>query len=193
MTSKDLFLLADAALREVIDSITPQQLELPVPAAWSHKPVANLRGTLALHAQDEAWVPDVIAGRTIEEVGDTWKGDLLGDDPIAAYDRLNDLATAAVNGVTDLEAVAHLSYGDLPLSVFFEHTSYFRGFQSVAIAKLIGLDWRMSDALVDALWDSVIPQVDDLRAIHVFGPEVPVPDDADKQTRLLGKTGFYEP
>ncbi len=51
MTAKDLFLLADAALRDVIDSITPQQLTLPVPASWSSTPVADLRGILALHAK----------------------------------------------------------------------------------------------------------------------------------------------
>ncbi len=137
-------------------------------------------------------MPDVLAGRTIEEVGDAWKGDLLGADPIAAYDRLNDLATAAVNAVVDLDAIAHLSYGDYPIAVYFEHTSYYRGFQAVSIARLIGLDWKMPDALVDGLWDSVEPQAEVLRKWHVIGAEVPVPERSDKQTRLLGLTGFYE-
>lgn len=193
MTAKDLFLLADAALREIVDRLTPEQLDLPVPAAWSSTGVPDLRGILALHAKDEAWVPDVIAGRTIDEVGDAWQGELLGDDPIASYDRLNDAATIAVQGVTDLDAVAHLSYGDYPLAVFFEHTSYYRAFQAVAIAKLIGYDYRMPDALVDALWESAVPQAEQLREWHVFGPEVPVPEGADKFTRLLGITGFYDP
>lgn len=198
MTARDLFLLSDAALRDVVDRITPEQLDLPVPAEWSSTSVPTLRGILALHATDEAWVPDVIAGRTIDEVGERWNGDLLGagphgDDPIAAYDAINDLATASVNSVTDLDAVAHLSYGDYPLSVFFEHTSFYRAFQAVAIAKLIGLDYRMSDALVDALWDAAVPQAEQLRQWHVFGAEVPVPDGSDKQTRLLGITGFYDP
>ena len=193
MTAKDLFLLADAALREVVDRITPEQLDLPVPAAWSRTKVPTLSGILALHAKDEAWVPDVVAGRTIDEVGDAWNGDLLGDDPIAAYDRLNDLATVAVGSATDLDAIAHLSYGDYPLAVFFEHTSYYRAFQAVSIAKLIGIDFRMSDALVDALWESAVPQAQQLREWHVFGPEVPVPAGSDKQTRLLGITGFYDP
>ncbi|MBX3100202.1 MAG: hypothetical protein KF761_11565 [Salinibacterium sp.] len=193
MTAKDLFLLADAALREVVDRITFEQLDLPVPAAWSRDHVPTLRGILALHAKDEAWVPDVIAGRTMEEVGDAWAGDILGDDPVASYDSLNDLATAAVQATIDLDAVVHLSYGDYPLTVFFEHTSYYRAFQAVAIAKLIGVDFRMSDALVDALWESAVPQAEQLREWHVFGPEVEVPAGSDKQTRLLGITGFYDP
>jgi hypothetical protein len=193
MSAKDLFLLADSALREVVDSITPGQLDLPVPAEWSSTQVPTLRGILAQHAKDEAWVPDLIAGRTMEQVGDTWNGDLLGVDPIASYDSINDLATAAVEGVTDLDAVAHLSYGDYPLSVALEHTSYYRAFQAVAIAKLIGYDFRMPDALVDALWQSAVPQAAQLREWHVFGPEVAVPEGSDKYTRLLGITGFYDP
>ncbi len=193
MTADQQFLLADAALREVIDRITPEQLDLAVPADWSSTSVPTLRGILALHAKDEAWVPDVIAGRTIDEVGDTWNGDLLGDDPIAAYDAINDRATAAVETVTDLEATAHLSYGDYPLSVFFEHTSYYRAFQAVAIAKLIGAHFHMSDALVEALWQTAVPQAEQLRQWHVFGPEVAVPEGSDRQTQLLGITGFYDP
>lgn len=193
MTAKDQFLLADAALREVVDRITPEQLDLPVPAGWSSTNVPTLRGILALHARDEAWVPDVIAGRTIDEVGDAWDADLLGEDPIADYDAINDLATAAVEPVTDLTAVAHMSYGDYPLSVYFEHTSYYRAFQAVAIAKLIGVDFRMSEALVDALWETAVPQAEQLREWQVFGAEVPVPEGSDRQTRLLGLTGFYDP
>ena len=193
MTAKDLFLLSDAALRDVIDSIAPEQLDLPVPAEWSSTGVPTLGGIIGLHAKDEAWVPDVVAGRTIEEVGETWNGDLLGDDPIAAYDAIHDRATVAVRSVTDLYAVAHLSYGDYPLSTYFEHTSFYRAFQAVAIAKLLGRDLRMSDALVDLLWDAAVPQAEQLRQWHVFGPEVEVPEGADKQTRLLGLTGFYDP
>ena len=193
MTAKDLFLLSDAALRDVIDSIAPEQLDLPVPAEWSSTGVPTLRGIIGLHAKDEAWVPDVVAGRTIEEVGETWNGDLLGDDPIAAYDAIHDRATVAVRSVTDLDAVAHLSYGDYPLSTYFEHTSFYRAFQAVAIAKLLGRDLRMSDALVDLLWDAAVPQAEQLRQWHVFGPEVAVPAGSDRQTQLLGITGFYDP
>jgi len=192
MTTKDLFLMSDAALRGVIDALAPEQLALPVPESWSSTKVGDLRGILALHAKDEAWVPDVLAGRTIEEVGDSWSGDLLGDDPIGSYDRLNDLATAAVNATTDLDAVAHLSYGDYPVSMFFEHTSYYRAFQAISIGRLVGADVRLSPALVDALWESVEPQAEQLREWHVFGAAVEVPEGSDKQTRLLGLTGFYE-
>lgn len=191
MQRKELFLVADAALRSVIDRITPDQLDLPAPAAWSRTPNPSLRSILAAHARDEAWVPDVLAGRTIEEVGEKWNGDLLGDDPIVAYDALNDATTAAVRAFDDDSLIAHLSYGDYAVSDFFEHTTYYRTFQAWDIAKLIGLPFSLPPELVDGVWQVVEPQLEQLRAIHVFGPEVAVPADADAETRLLGKTGFY--
>jgi hypothetical protein len=188
-----LFLAADAALREVIDQFTPATLQLAVPAEWSTNKTTSMLGLLANHAKDEAWVPDVIAGKTMDEVGDAWKGDLLGDDPIGSYDKLNGLATVAVNKPIADAQIAHLSYGDFPVPTFLEHTSYYRGFQAPLIAKVAGIKFHMSDDLIDMLWSSVEPQIEDLRAIHVFGPPVEPPDGADRQDLLLGMTGFYRP
>ena len=188
-----LFLASDAALREVIDQLAPADLELAAPQEWTTDKSSTLRGVLAAHTRDEAWVPDVIAGKTMEQVGDTWKGDLLGDDPIGSYDHYNDLATAAASRPIEDDQVAHLSYGDFPVGTYFEHTSFYRGFQAPLIAKLAGIRFAMSDDLVDMLWSAVEPQIDQLRAIHVFGPPVQAPDGANRETLLLSMTGFWKP
>ncbi|MCU1409032.1 MAG: hypothetical protein JWM23_1112 [Microbacteriaceae bacterium] len=190
---KELFLEADAALRSVIDRITPDQFAIPAPAEWTQAQDPVLRDIIAAHAHDEAWVPDVLAGRTAEEVGDRYAGDLLGDDPIASYDRLNDVATEAVRSDLDPETIVHLSYGDFPLAEYLQHVSIYRGFQAWSIAKLIGLDYHLPASLVDQLWEQILPQADDWRAMGVFGPEVEVPADADRETQLLGKTGYWRP
>jgi hypothetical protein len=192
-TEQQLFLASDAALREVIDQFTPATLQLAVPAEWSSNKTTTMLGLLANHAKDEAWVPDVIAGKTIDEVGDAWKGDLLGPDPVGNYDKLNDRATAAVKKPIADGQIAHLSYGDFPVPTFLEHTSYYRGFQAPLIAKVAGITFHMSDDLIDMLWSSVEPQIDQLRAIHVFGPPVEPPEGSDRQDLLLGMTGFWRP
>lgn len=193
MKQRDLFLLSDAALRDVIDRIRPDQLELPVPAEWTRTTDPTLLDVLEAHAFDEAWVPDVLAGRTVDEVGDAYAGDLLGGDPLAKYDELNDRATVAANQPLVADDVVHLSYGDFPVSVYFEHVSTYRAFQAWSIAKLLGLDYSLPAELVDALWEIVLPQVEDWRAMGIFGPEVAVPADADRETQLLGKTGYWVP
>jgi hypothetical protein len=192
-SQQQLFLASDAALREVIDQFTPATLTLAVPAEWSTNKTTTMSGLLANHAKDEAWVPDVIAGKTIEEVGDTWKGDLLGSDPIGNYDKLNELATAAVSKPIADGQIAHLSYGDFPVGDFLEHSSYYRGFQAPLIAQVVGIKFHMTDDLIDMLWETVEPQVEQLRAIHVFGPPIEVPEGSDRQALLLGMTGFWRP
>jgi len=191
MKQRELFLMSDAALRDVIDRIRPEQLELPVPAEWSQTPEPTLLDVVAAHAYDEAWVPDVLAGRTIDEVGDKYGGDLLGGDPLERYDRLNDAATVAVNRPIDPDDVVHLSYGDFPVTTYLEHISTYRAFQAWSIAKHIGLDYSLPPELVDSLYEIVVPQIDDWRAMGVFGPAVDVPEDADRETRLLGMTGYW--
>lgn len=197
MNQKELFLQSDAALRSVIDRIEPAQLSLAVPAGWSRAENPTLRDIVAYHAFDEAWVPDVLGGRTIDEVGDKHAGDLLGagggDDPVAAYDRIKDLATAAALEDDDSEATAHLSYGDFTVGEALLHMSIYRAFQAWSIAKFIGLDYSPPPGLVEGLWERVMPNVETWRSMGVFGPEIEVPADADRETQLLGKTGYWVP
>ncbi|GAA3741317.1 hypothetical protein GCM10022239_16250 [Leifsonia bigeumensis] len=193
MDEKELFLQSDAALRSVIDRIAPEQLGLAAPAEWSRKQNPTLRDILASHTLDELWVPDMLAGRTIEEVGDRYSGDLLGDDPIASYDRAHDGATAAVDAHLDLDAVAHLSYGDFPVREYLVHISIYRAFQAWLIAKLLGIGYSLPPELVEGLWEHVGPQVDALREMGVFPPEIAVAPDADSETRLLARVGYFVP
>ena len=186
-----MFLQADAALRSVIDRITPAQLDLPAPAAWSRTENPTLRDILALHAEDEAWLPAVLAGRTIEEVGDTYQGELLGDDPIGNYDRINEATTMVVMADLDPDKVVHLSYGDYPLAEALQHTALYRAFQAWSIASHIGLDYSLPNELVENLWEQIAPDIELWRGFGVFPPEVPVPEGANREVQLLGKAGYW--
>lgn len=197
MDTRDLFLASDAALRTVIDGLTPADLERAVPAEWSsgHRSAAlTLRDVVARHAYDEAWVPDVVAGRTIEEVGDRWSGDLLGTDPIASYDALNDAATAAVSDpALDPTMTIHFGYGDYPFSEGMLHPISYRAFQAWQIGHLLGTGFRLSPELIEGLDELLLPIVPELRQYGVFPPAIEPPADADAETRLLCAVGFWVP
>ena len=193
MKQRDLFLMSDAALRDVIDMLDLDQLKLAAPAAWTSLPNPTLRDIVGRHAYDEAWIPDVLAGKSVKD-GDRWDHDLLGDDPIGNYDEINEIATeAAMREDLDPQKVVHFQYGDYPLSEGFVHLSIYRAFQAWSIAHFVGLDYDLPDALVDLMWEELMPMLDELRGYGVFPPEVAVAADADKQTRLLGKTGYLVP
>jgi uncharacterized protein (TIGR03086 family) len=192
MREKRLFLEADAAIREVLNSLSPEQLDIPVPSEWTGKEDSTVRDLVAAHTKDEAWVPDVLADRTIEEVGDRWEGELLGNDPIGNYNRYNDAATEAV-AADSLPLTVHMSYGDYPVETFFEHTTYYRAFQAWAIARYVGNEFHLPNDLVEGLWTMVEPNLDDLRAIGVFPPEIELPEGASREEQLLAKVGYWLP
>lgn len=189
MSEADVFILSDEALERVIKQIPAALWDKPVPDSLAvNRKGATLRELINYHAYDEAWVPDTLAGKTAEEVGAKYDGDLLGDDPAAAYSALAVKAAAAARAV-DLKQVSHLSYGDFPAGEYLVHITSFRGFRAYDIAKYIGADTKLDPALVQGMWDEFSPQIENWRAMGVFGPEVPVPEDADLQSRLLGMAG----
>ncbi len=192
MTPRELFLQSDAALREVIDRLDPADFSSPVPPEWSQRKSPTLRDILWSHAHDEAWVPDVLAGRAAADGDPYVDADLLGDDPIASYDALNDKATVAVRD-GDIADTFRYTYGDYPAEEGLAHLATYRAFQAYSIAKHFGIPFHLSPELVDGFNEHVVPHADEWRQWGVFPPAIEPPADADDETRLLCTLGFWQP
>lgn len=190
MSPAELFLHSDAALREVVDQIDPADFSAPVPKEWSQLESATLLDILGRHAYDEAWIPDVIAGRAAADGDPYADADLLGDDPIASYDALNDTATAAVR-VGDYAETFRFTYGDYPADEGFAHLATYRAFQAYSIAKRFGIPFHLSPELIKGMNEHVAPHADEWRQWGVFPPAIDPPADADDETRLLCALGFW--
>ena len=135
-------------------------------------------------------IPDMFAGRTMDEVGATaFDGDLLGDDPRASFAALVERGIRAAEALTDLEGPIHWSYGTFPAVEGIWHGTSFRALRTVDVARVIGADDRLDPDLVEAMWEKLVPQAEDLRATGVFPPKIEVAEDAPLQERLLGLTG----
>jgi uncharacterized protein (TIGR03086 family) len=193
MDERDVFVLADRALNSVVAQIKDDQWSMEMPPefqtrATDHRP--TLREVITYHAYDDAWVPDMLAGKTMDEAGKTkFDGNLLGDRPKERFAELVEKACTAAQGLDDLTRVAHLSFGDYPAREYLWQINGFRGLRANDIALAIGVDPTLPPALVQGLWDEITPHVEEWRAIGVFGPAVPVPANASLQARLLGLTG----
>jgi uncharacterized protein (TIGR03086 family) len=191
MKENDVFILSDEALVDVVNQIKDDQWGMQMPESFMRKdkkPV-TLREIINYHAYDDAWVPDILAGHTMEDAGkEKFDGDLLGADPKASFKAIADKACAAARSA-NLDQVTHLSYGDYPASKYFKHITLFRALRAYEIAKVIGVDETLAPDLVQGLWDEVYPEAEQWRAMGVFGPKVEVPEDAPLQDRLLGLTG----
>ena len=98
--------------RGVVSGIGPEQLDLPTPdQEW------DVRALLNHLVSGNLWAAELAAGKTIDEVGDRLDGDVLGDDPLAAYDRSAGAAGAAFEAPGALDAPCAVSYGPVPGSV----------------------------------------------------------------------------
>jgi hypothetical protein len=189
LTEQDIFVLSEAALADVIDQISDDQWDQRKPEwfATGGQGDASLRQIVNYHAFDSAWVPDVLAGRTIADVGDVHEH--LKTDADVNYRRHSELAIAAATALDDPDRIVHLSYGDFPAREYLKHITSFRGFRAYDIAKWIGAGTQLPDELVQGMWDEFAPEVETWRAMGVFGPAVEVPADAPLQDRLLGLVG----
>ncbi len=190
MTIQGLFIRSNEELKKVIDQITDEQWDAEMPPGTSSKP-ATLHKAVNYHAYDDAWVPDVLDGKTKVEVGDKYEAILTTNqaDTISVYDRYNTLAVEKVRGYTDLDKIVHLSYGDFSAHDYLQHIISFRAFRSYDIATLIGIDTKMADDLVQALWQEFTPVIESYRQMGVFPPAIKVPEDSDLQTKLLALVG----
>jgi uncharacterized protein (TIGR03086 family) len=189
VTEQDVFILSERALANAIDQIRNDQWDQMRPAWFQTggQGDATLRQIVNYHAYDSAWVPDVLTGRTMAEVGDRYEG--LKTDPNVNYREWSDRAVAAAEALDNPDKIVHLSYGEFSAREYLKHVTSFRGFRAFDIARWIGADTRLPDRLVQGMWDEFVPEIEAWRAMGVFGPEIPVPEGASQQDRLLGLAG----
>src|SRR5664280_801896 len=123
MDEREIFQLADRALCELVTRIREDQWTLTLSQKFArhgegHPP--TLREVVNAHAYDDAWVPDMLAGRRMDEVGkDAYSGDLLGDDPATHFGELVDAACLAASALEDLDRIVHCSFGDYSARDYF--------------------------------------------------------------------------
>lgn len=193
MREADVFVLADRALDAVVQQIERDQWAMAMPADFAMRGVDHvptLREVINYHAYDEAWVPDMLAGRTMDEAGrDRFDGDLLGTDPPASFAALVDAGCAAAVALDDLDRTVHCSFGDYAAREYLCQITSFRGLRAHDLALVIGVEPQLPDELVRGMWDQLVPRVDEWRSYDVFPPAVPVADDAPLLDRLLAMTG----
>ena len=188
MTIQELFIASNKALQRSVDHIRENQWDLPMPKGTSRKPT-TLREAVRHHTYDDAWVPDVLAGKTKEEVGDTYDYLLTTGNVVANFSEYNQRAIDAVSDFKHLDDIVHLSYGDYPAREYLQHITSFRAFRSYDIAKLIDGDITMDPEFVEALMDEFSPVVEWYRRIGIFPEPIEVADDATPQEKLLAMVG----
>ena len=138
---------------------------------------------------EQLWVPPLLAGQTVGEVGSAFDGDQLGTDPVASWDAAAAAAHESLAAEGALGRTVHLSYADRPGEEYARELLFDLVVHTWDLARAIEGDEKIDPSLVDAVYSRIEPEVDSLAASGLFDPPVPVPADADEQTRLIAATG----
>jgi len=179
-----LYERALARFGDLLRAVTADQWTHATPCAeWDVRALSN-------HVLSEnRWVPPLLAGRTVAEVGSAFDGDLLGEDPAASWDDAASEALAAVREPGALERTVHLSFGDFSGRYYMGQLLSDHVIHAWDLGRAIGADEEADPELVRFAYDELVPQFEQWRSAGAFGPKVDVPDDADLQTKLLAQAG----
>ncbi|MFD9908942.1 TIGR03086 family metal-binding protein [Streptomyces sp. NPDC059063] len=168
-----------------VHAVRGDQWDAPTPCTdWSVRDLVNHL------AGEQLWVPPLVRdGATVEAVGDTFDGDLLGSDPAASWATAAAASRAAFREPGALDRTVHLSYGDTPARAYCAQMVTDLVVHTWDLARAIGADERLPDDLVDLARREVAPYAADLVKSGLFAPAVPPPPGADDQTKLLSLLG----
>lgn len=167
-----------------VDAIGDGDWVLPTPCSdW------DVRDLVRHLTYECLWSPPLFAGKTIADVGDQFEGDILGNDPKAAWQAAATGADQAASDPGAMERIVHLSFGDFPGRVYAMQVATDLTVHAWDLARGINGDEKLPVELVEACYAEVLPQVDMLKASGLFGEPVDVPADASTQEKLLGLMG----
>jgi uncharacterized protein (TIGR03086 family) len=166
-----------------VDAVRDDQWAATTPCAdWDVRTLVN-------HVVGEdLWTEPLVHGQTIEEVGDRFEGDLLGDDARGTAVRAAGVASAAVADALPTGSPVHLSYGEEALEEYVAQLAADHLVHGWDLAAATGGDTALDGDLVDAVAAWFSEREEMYRQGGVIGPRVDhAPGDA--QSQLLAHFG----
>ncbi len=148
----------------------------------------------------EGWVARDVVGHLVEWLPafffhGTWELDVapmpaVEDDPVAAWDALDRALQAALDDPTIAGSERDTPMGRQTFAACLDMIGTNDVFlHTWDLARATGLDERLDPDEVHRLLVDMEPLDDVLRQSGQYGPRVPVPDDADEQTKLIAFIG----
>ena len=151
----------------------------------------SLRDLLNHLVYEVSWVPDLLAGKTVKEVGSKYDGDLLGNDFKKAWSKARDGALKAA-AVVRSDSIVHLSYGDVSADHYLGEMAGDVIIHTWDMAQSIRCSLFIDTALVETVYHNTLPRIDEFTASGLFGKPIHVAQDATIQTKLLALLGRKE-
>jgi uncharacterized protein (TIGR03086 family) len=169
------------ALGALVDGVPADRWDAPTPCAdWSVRDLVN-------HMTSEhLWAPHLLRGETLEQVGDRYDGDVLGDDPAGGWRR----AAAASHEAwaqADPDARVHVSLGVVPLVEYAEQMYLDLLVHGWDLARGAGLDYPMDPAGAEHALRYVTPHIGEWSGAFAEPVETGSESPADRLVAITGR------
>jgi uncharacterized protein (TIGR03086 family) len=183
----DLFRRATTAFGRHVHAIGADQWHDPTPCTeWDVRMLVN-------HvAVEQLWVPPLVDGMHVSDIGSDLDDDQLGQAPIAAWDAAVAASSDAFGAAGALEGTVDLSSGPRPAAEYCWEMTVDALIHSWDLARAIGADETLDPELVGLVYERILPMVEQLQQTGMYAPPVAATEDDPLQTRLLALFGRAE-
>ncbi|HWD02408.1 MAG TPA: TIGR03086 family metal-binding protein [Amycolatopsis sp.] len=138
---------------------------------------------------EQLWAPPLLGGATLDDVGDRFDGDVLGDDPVAAWETAAAAARESWVAPGVLQHTVHVSFGLIPAEEYGWQMTLDLAVHGWDLATALGKPNPVSSDLAAHLLDVLRPMVDAWQGIGLFDPPVAVGRGASAAARLVALLG----
>jgi uncharacterized protein (TIGR03086 family) len=166
-----------------VHALPAERWEAPTPCAgWS---VRDLVGHMVV---EHRWAPHVLSGQTMDDVGDRYDGDLLGTDPVRAWDETAEASRGAFAATGAHAAGDHVSFGWLDVREYAVQMLVDLTVHEWDLARGAWLDEHLDPACVAATLAYLSSDPVMLHGPGLFAAPVEAAGE-DPQERLLARSG----
>lgn len=157
--------------------------DAPTPCTeWSVRDLVNHL------TSEQLWVPELLAGRTIADVGEKFMGDVLGDDPVATWRAAIAAAVAAFADEAARGRTVELAAGPRAAHEYLDEMVTDLAIHGWDLAVALHVDETIDPPTVDRLLIEWTGRADELPH-PLFGTPLPSEPADDPQTKLLAIFG----
>jgi uncharacterized protein (TIGR03086 family) len=163
--------------------VRPEHLKNPTPCSeW------DLHALLNHMVYELLWVPELIKGKTVAEVGSRFDGDVLRSDPKAAWQHAADAALVAVHNCKP-DMMVNLSRGDAPATDYILDVGTDIIIHTWDTGQALNCSVILDEGVAGFIYENIYPHREELQQSGSYGPTVEVAADASMQDKLLGLSG----
>lgn len=148
----------------------------------------NVQALLNHIVSELKWMPQLMHGKTIAEVGDKFEGDLIGEEPHKVWEQASDEVIEALDGA-DLAKAVHLSYGDKSGEYYLNEMTIDQAIHCWDLAVALVEDYEIPEHVAQHCYELLKPVAEEWRQAGSLGPSVEEKVDMNWSEKLLALSG----